>query len=54
MLEQWRDTLETKDFRLSRSKIEYLHCRFSVGEGGVANEVPIDEAVIPGSKGLDI
>ena len=25
-LKQWRDTLETKSFRLSRSKIKYLHC----------------------------
>ena len=27
-LERWRDTLEAKRFRLSRSKTEYLHCRF--------------------------
>ena len=40
-LERWRDTLEVKGFRLSRSKTEYLHCRFSVGEGGVASEVAI-------------
>jgi len=28
-LEQWRDTINVKGFRLSRSKTEYLHCRFS-------------------------
>ena len=38
-LERWRDTLEVKGFRLSRSKTEYLHCRFSADEGGVASKV---------------
>jgi len=28
-LESWRHTLEVRDFRLSRSKTEYLHCCFS-------------------------
>ena len=28
-LEQWRHTLEVRSFRVSRSKIEYLHCCFS-------------------------
>jgi len=32
---------------LSRSKTEYLHCRFSAGEGGIANEVAIEGAVVP-------
>jgi len=40
-LEQWRDTLEAKGFRLSRLKTEYLHCQFNVEEGGVANEIAI-------------
>ena len=31
-LERWRDTLEAKGFKLSRSKTEYLHCRFSANE----------------------
>ena len=48
--EQWRNTLEAKGFRLSRLKTEYLHCRFSAGEGGVANEVAIEGAVIPRVK----
>jgi len=36
-LEQWRHTLESKGFRLSRSKTEYLKCEFSgvVGSGEV-------------------
>jgi len=46
-LERWRDTLEARGFRLSRSKREYLQCRFSAGEGGVASEVAIENAIIP-------
>jgi len=46
-LERWRDTSEPRGFRLSRSKIEYLHYKFSAGEGSVANEVTIEGAVIP-------
>jgi len=46
-LEWWRDTLEAKGFRLSRSKTEYLHCHFSAEEGGVANEIAIEGVVIP-------
>ena len=36
-LEQWRHTLESKGFRLSRSKTEYLKCEFSgvVGSGEI-------------------
>jgi len=45
-LERWRDTLEAKGFRLSRSKMEYLHCRFSTNEGGVVSEVAIEGAII--------
>jgi len=40
-------TLEAKGFRLSRSKTEYLHYRFSADEGGVASEVAIEGAIIP-------
>ena len=46
-LECWRDTLESKGFRLSRSKTEYLHCRFSADKGGVASEVAIEGTIIP-------
>ena len=46
-LERWRNTLEVKGFRLSTSKTEYLHCRFSASEGGIASEVAIEGAVIP-------
>jgi len=46
-LERWRDTLDAKGFRLSRSKTEYLHCRFIADEGGVASEVAIEGVIIP-------
>jgi len=28
-LELWRQTLESRDFRLSRTKTEYMECKFS-------------------------
>jgi len=46
-LERWRDTLEARGFRLNRSKTEYLQCRFSTNEGGVAREVVIEGASTP-------
>ena len=39
-LDKWRDVLEGKEFRISRTKIEYLRCDFSgtsqVGEPKVS------------------
>jgi hypothetical protein len=29
-LEVWKDTLEFNSFRLSRTKIKYMQCKFSV------------------------
>ena len=31
-LELWRQTLESRDFRLSRTKTEYVECKFSKQE----------------------
>jgi len=45
-LEQWRHTLESRDFRVSRSKTEYLHCCFS-GSGEAGGEVTLDGRPIP-------
>ena len=45
--ERWRGAVEVKGFRLSRSKIEYLYCRFRAGEDGVVDEVAIEGAVVP-------
>jgi len=39
-LELWRPTLEFRDFKLSRSKIKYLKCRFS-GVDTKGNEVSV-------------
>jgi len=41
-LERWRHTLESRGFRVSRSKTEYLHCCFSGRE-----EVTIEGMTIP-------
>lgn len=46
-LEVWRQTLESKRFRLSRTKMKYLECKFSdtMHEAGV--EVRRDTRAIP-------
>lgn len=41
-LEVWRQTLESKGFRLSRTKIEYLWCKFSDTSYDVGMEVKLD------------
>jgi len=46
-LEQWRDTLEAKGFKLTRSKDECLKFWFNEGKGGIANEVSIGGVAIP-------
>jgi hypothetical protein len=45
-LELWRQTLESKDFRLSRTKTEYMRCQFS-GENLDDGDVSLDERVVP-------
>jgi Reverse transcriptase (RNA-dependent DNA polymerase) len=45
-LELWRQTLESKDFRLSMTKTEYMRCQFS-GENSDDGDVSLDERVIP-------
>ena len=45
-LDEWREALEGKGLRISRTKTEYLHCDFS-GTAPVGElEVSIDEAVV--------
>ena len=46
MSEQWRHTLESSGFRLSRSKTEYLKCEFS-GAVGSSEVVTMDGVAIP-------
>ncbi|XP_019259253.1 PREDICTED: uncharacterized protein LOC109237399 [Nicotiana attenuata] len=46
-LEVWRQTLESKGFKLSRTKIEYLECKFSDATLMVDEDVRLDSQVIP-------
>ncbi|XP_070008137.1 secreted RxLR effector protein 78-like [Nicotiana sylvestris] len=41
-LEVWRQTLESKGFKLSRTKTEYLECKFSGETQGGEGEVRLD------------
>ena len=45
-MERWRYTLESKGFRESRSKTEYLHCCFS-GRVDARGEVTLDKRPLP-------
>jgi len=45
-LERWRHTLESRGFKLSRSKTEYLRCGFS-GVEVDSGEVTMDGVVVP-------
>ena len=46
-LEVWRQTLESKGFRLSRTKTEYLECKFSVELDESSVEVRLAAQIIP-------
>ncbi|KAL6517101.1 hypothetical protein OROHE_017807 [Orobanche hederae] len=48
-LELWRDTLEARGFRLSRSKTEYMECRFSDNSDKEAGMITFDGKVVHGS-----
>ncbi|KAL6553120.1 hypothetical protein OROGR_006962 [Orobanche gracilis] len=48
-LELWRDTLEARGFRLSRSKTEYMECRFSDKSDREAGMITFDGKVVHGS-----
>ncbi|KAL6546097.1 hypothetical protein OROGR_009971 [Orobanche gracilis] len=48
-LELWRDTLEARGFRLSRSKTEYMECRFSDNSDREAEMITFDGKVVHGS-----
>nr|XP_016497334.1 PREDICTED: uncharacterized protein LOC107816161 [Nicotiana tabacum] len=41
------DTLESKDFKLSRTKTEYMECKFNVASHEADVEMRIDTQVIP-------
>nr|XP_016469921.1 PREDICTED: uncharacterized protein LOC107792243 [Nicotiana tabacum] len=46
-LEVWRHTLESKGFKLSRTKTEYLECKFSGVTQEAGGDVRLDTQVIP-------
>nr|XP_016484664.1 PREDICTED: uncharacterized protein LOC107805185 [Nicotiana tabacum] len=46
-LKVWRQTLESKDFKLSRTQMEYLECKFSGTTLVVDEDVRLDSQVIP-------
>ncbi|KAG5586165.1 hypothetical protein H5410_046599, partial [Solanum commersonii] len=46
-LEVWRQTLESKGFRLSRTKTEYLGCKFSGALDETDGEVRLAAQIIP-------
>ncbi|KAL6543328.1 hypothetical protein OROHE_010848 [Orobanche hederae] len=48
-LELWRDTSEARGFRLSRSKTEYMECRFSDNSDREAGMITFDGKVVHGS-----
>lgn len=45
-LKLWRQTLETKDLRLSRSKMEYMHYNFSKRQENFGSKVKLGEDVM--------
>nr|XP_009777771.1 PREDICTED: uncharacterized protein LOC104227254 [Nicotiana sylvestris] len=45
-LEVWRQALESKDFKLSRTKTEYLECKFSVEPREACMDVRLGSQVI--------
>ena len=45
-LELWRQTLESKGFRLSRTKNEYMRCGFNTTSTRHEEEVSLDEQVV--------
>jgi hypothetical protein len=45
-LELWRQILESKGFKLSKIKIEYMRCQFS-GENSDDEDVSLDGQVVP-------
>uniref|UniRef100_A0A1S3Z9A6 Reverse transcriptase domain-containing protein n=1 Tax=Nicotiana tabacum TaxID=4097 RepID=A0A1S3Z9A6_TOBAC len=46
-LEIWRQTLDSKGFKLSRTETEYMECKFSNGTQERDMEVKLDTQVIP-------
>lgn len=46
----WKQALESKGFRISRSKTEYLECRFSNSQSDSVDRVTLQNQQIPRRK----
>ena len=46
-LDRWREALESKGFRISRSKTEYLVCNFGCESRGRSNAIEIEGVEVP-------
>ena len=46
-IELWREALESHGFRLSRSKTEYMECKFNKRRSSSDLEVKISDHIIP-------
>ena len=46
-LELWRQTLEARGFKLSKSKTKYMECRFSTQRSSDGSVVKLGEQKIP-------
>jgi hypothetical protein len=53
-LEHWRETLESKVFRLSRTKTEYMRCGFSTTTHEEEEVVSLDGQIVPQKDTFDI
>ncbi|GMQ11846.1 hypothetical protein CsSME_00054325 [Camellia sinensis var. sinensis] len=49
-LEIWRKALESKGFRISRTKTEYMECKFSNSNNESRGEVKIENQELPKSE----
>ena len=49
-LELWRQTLEARGYRLSRSKIEYMECKFRKKKNNEQGVIAFDGQQIPVTK----
>ena len=53
-LEIWKDALESNNFRLSRTKIDYMKCKFSKSNNKDERFVRLDGREISKSERFDI
>ncbi|GMP98111.1 hypothetical protein CsSME_00046122 [Camellia sinensis var. sinensis] len=49
-LEIWRKVIKSKGFRISRTKTEYMKCKFSNSNNEISGEVKIENQELPKSE----